>query len=152
MSFGKKEDSPTLSTTRTSDAFLGKGTKVVGTLHFAGPVEIDGEIEGEVHGKDRVIIGESAHLRARIFGGDVIIRGTVQGEVIASKSLSLKKPAKIVGNIAAPILSIEEGVLFEGKCAMPVQAPAQSATPPAEPKPPVHTTQPKIANSNVSVK
>lgn len=151
MSFGKKEDSTGSSTPRGADAFLGKGTKVVGTLHFSGPVEIDGEVEGEIHGKDKVSIGESAVLRARVFGADVIIRGTVQGEIIATKSLSLKKPAKIVGNIASPVLSIEEGVLFEGKCSMPVQAPAQSQSQ-EPPKQPVHVTQAKIANGNVSVK
>lgn len=44
--------------------------------------------------------------------------GTVQGDIIASKKLSIKAPAKVSGNISSVVLSIEEGVLFEGKCQM----------------------------------
>lgn len=100
------------------DAFLGKGSKAVGTLTFSGPAEIDGEIEGEIHSKDRLSIGESANVKAKILGAEVIIRGTVSGDVAASRSLVLKRPAKVTGNIQAPNLSIEEGVIFEGKCTM----------------------------------
>ena len=101
-----------------ADALLGKGTKINGTLSFAGPVEIDAEIEGEIIAKDRLTIGEAAIIRAKITGVEVIIRGQVTGDVIATKTLSLRRPAKVLGNISAPTLSIEEGVIFDGKCSM----------------------------------
>lgn len=155
MSFGKKDDIAGVQT-NSSAAFLGKGTKVVGALHFSGPVEIDGEVEGEIHAKDKVTIGENAVLRAKIFGSEIIIRGTVQGEVVATKSLSLKKPAKILGNIASPALAIEEGVMFEGKCSMPVQAAvatpstsSQSTT--AQNKPAATTNQPQSVSNHKTV-
>lgn len=100
------------------EAFLGKGSKVVGNLNFTGPVELDGFVEGEIHAQDRITIGESAVVTGRIVGGEVIIKGTVNGDVSASKRLSLKRPAKILGNISSTNLSIEEGVVFEGKCMM----------------------------------
>ena len=131
MSFGKpkdeKDDKPTLAATlRPSpigggtnvDAFLGKGSRVVGAMTFSGPVELDGDVEGEVHSKDKLVVGESAFIKAKIVGSEVIIRGTVTGDIYASKSLTLKKPARIVGNIQSSVLSIEEGVVFEGKCSM----------------------------------
>lgn len=103
-----------------ADAFLGKGSKVVGTLTFSGPVELDGNIEGEVIAQDRLTIGEAAVIHAKVSGAEITVRGTVHGDIIASKRLSLKKPAKIVGNISSASLSIEEGVIFEGKCSMNV--------------------------------
>lgn len=110
-----------------SDALLGKGTKINGTLSFAGPVEIDAEIEGEIIAKDRLTIGEAANIRAKITGVDVIIRGQVTGDVVASKTLSLRRPAKVLGNISAPSLSIEEGVIFDGKCSMNHSTGSQSS-------------------------
>ncbi|WKZ57663.1 MAG: polymer-forming cytoskeletal protein [Bdellovibrionota bacterium] len=100
------------------EAFLGKGCKVVGNLSFTGPVELDGHIEGEITAKDRLTIGEAAIINAKISGAEIVVRGTVNGDIIASKKLSLRRPAKITGNISSTNLSIEEGVVFEGKCSM----------------------------------
>ncbi len=100
------------------DAFIGKGCKISGNLTFTGRAELDGEVEGEVHAKEPLVIGEAAVVTAKISGTDVLVRGTVNGDIFASKSLTLKRPAKIVGNISSPLLTIEEGVIFEGKCSM----------------------------------
>jgi cytoskeletal protein CcmA (bactofilin family) len=136
MSFPKRKDtdtaetfSATMRTTSSSvDAVLGKGTKVVGSLLFSGAVEIDGEVEGEINAKEKMTVGDSAVIKAKISAADLIIKGTVHGDVLASRSLVLKKPAKVYGNISSPTLSIEEGVLFEGKCAMQVKAADASAS------------------------
>jgi cytoskeletal protein CcmA (bactofilin family) len=106
------------STSGRPDAFLGKGTKVVGTLNFTGSAEIDCQVEGEINAKELLTIAEAAIINGKINGVEVVIRGTVNGDIIASKKLSLRRPAKVVGNITSTNLSIEEGVVFEGKCAM----------------------------------
>jgi cytoskeletal protein CcmA (bactofilin family) len=116
------------TTSSSVDAVLGKGTKVVGSLLFSGAVEIDGEVEGEINAKEKMTVGDSAVIKAKISAADLIIKGTVHGDVLASRSLVLKKPAKVYGNISSPTLSIEEGVLFEGKCAMQVKAADASAS------------------------
>lgn len=116
---GSLADSTTAGIGQTKlEAFLGKGSKVVGNLTFTGPVELDGHVEGEINAQDRITVGESAVINARIIGGEVIVKGTVNGDISASKRLSLKRPAKIIGNISSANLSIEEGVVFEGKCMM----------------------------------
>jgi cytoskeletal protein CcmA (bactofilin family) len=105
-----------------SDAFLGSGAKVVGSLHFKGPAEVDGYIEGEIISESRLVIGETAIVKAKIRGVEVIVKGQVQGDIIASKQLSLRRPSKVVGNIQAGSLSIEDGAIFEGSCAMKKEA------------------------------
>jgi len=109
------------------DAFLGKGCKVVGTLHFTGPVELNGHVEGEVNAQERLTIGEGAVINARVSGAEIVIRGTVNGDVNCTKRLVLCKPARIVGNITTTSISIEEGVVFEGKCSMSKAASAEAA-------------------------
>ena len=138
MSFGKPKDDntdrvavvPTHSNAfaaTSADAVLGKGSKVVGALTFNGTAEIDGEVEGELSAKDRLVIGESAIIKAKVHGAEIVVRGEVTGDIQASKTLSLRKPARVYGNISAPTLSIEEGVIFEGKCAMATPAAHGSA-------------------------
>lgn len=121
----KKVDSSTaksktsaITSSGDTKAYLGRGSKVVGNLTFEGPVELGGEIEGEVHASDTLIVGESALIKAKLNGTSIIIKGTVTGDITASSKLSLEKPAKVTGNISCPNLCIEEGVIFEGHCAM----------------------------------
>lgn len=135
MSFGKFRDdssdkdksstvTPPMSgaqlSTGRNEAFLGKGTKVIGTLAFNGPVELDGTVEGEIVAKESLTIGESAVINAKIHGAEIVIKGTVTGDIVATKRLAIKRPARVTGNIASPTLSIEDGVQFEGKCSMNV--------------------------------
>ena len=110
------------------EAFLGKGSKVTGSLAFSGPADLDGTVEGEVTARERLTIGESAVINAKISGAEIIVKGTVNGDIVANKRLSLKKPARVTGNLTATNLSIEEGVIFEGKCIMTTGASSTSST------------------------
>jgi cytoskeletal protein CcmA (bactofilin family) len=101
-----------------SEAYLGRGAAVVGTLSFSGPVEIDCAVEGEIHAQGSLTLGEGANIQGKVYGAEVTVRGTVNGDLIAAKRLTIKKPARIVGNISCPVISIEEGVHFEGRCSM----------------------------------
>lgn len=119
---------PAASATR-SETYIGRGARLSGTFAFPGPVELDCQLEGEIEGQDRVVLGESAMVHARIRGVEVVVKGAVQGDIVATKRLVLKKPAKVAGNISAPSLVIEEGVLFEGKCTMIGQDNSAEKTP-----------------------
>jgi cytoskeletal protein CcmA (bactofilin family) len=101
-----------------SNAFLGKGSRVVGKLTFEGPVRIEGQVEGEIAAQDALTIGESAVVNAQIVGNSVVIQGRVTGDVTARKRLEIRAPGKLFGNITSPSLVIQEGVVFEGQCNM----------------------------------
>lgn len=127
------------------EAFLGKGSKVVGNLTFTGPVELDGYVEGEIVAQDRLIIGEAAVINAKISGGEILVKGTVNGDITASKRLSFKRPAKVVGNITTTNLSIEEGVIFEGKSSMGGSTARSGETKPSSAQIPKVAAQEKVA-------
>lgn len=101
-----------------SNAFLGKGTRVVGKLSFEGPARIEGVVEGEIAAQDTLTIGESAVVNAQIVGGAVVVHGRVTGDVTARKRLEIRAPGRLLGNITTPSLVIHEGVVFEGQCNM----------------------------------
>jgi cytoskeletal protein CcmA (bactofilin family) len=100
------------------NAFLGEGTSFKGNLTFEGTVRIDGKLEGEIFTKDTLVVGESATVKATIHAGVLVIGGTVHGNITAEKKLELHSSARLYGNLSTPLLSIAEGVIFEGGCTM----------------------------------
>ena len=108
---------------------LGLGTTIEGTLAFKDTVRLDGAVNGKILSETgTVIIGEQAVVEAQIQVGTAIIKGTVNGHIQASERIDVYPPAKITGDIQAPVVSIETGVFFNGNCSM-----AKPVPPPAEP-------------------
>ncbi len=99
-------------------ALLDRGSKVSGKISFEGPARIDGEIDGELSGKDGLVIGEGAVVSAQIRATSVTVSGKVSGDISASQRIELRPSAKVQGNLNAPVLVIQEGAQFEGHCSM----------------------------------
>jgi cytoskeletal protein CcmA (bactofilin family) len=114
----KKERLPAAANGGNLNAFLGEGTSFKGTLTFEGTVRIDGRLEGEIFTKDTLVIGEGAQVSASINAGVVVISGTVHGNITAERKTDIHASGRLYGNINTPSLIIEEGVIFEGTCAM----------------------------------
>ena len=103
---------------------LGVGTTIEGTLAFKDTIRLDGAVSGKiVSEKGTVIIGERAVVEAQIRVGAAIVKGTVNGHIQASERIDVFPPAKITGDIQAPVVSIETGVLFNGNCSMSMPDP-----------------------------
>ena len=47
-----------------------------------------------------------------------MLQGVVIGDILASGAVALKSPARVMGNIASGVVSIEPGVIFNGNCQM----------------------------------
>src|SRR5690349_6593944 len=113
---------------------LGKGSEFEGKLTFEGQVRIDGKFNGQIITKDVLVVGEGARVQAEITAGTVIINGTVEGNVRATQLIELHAPARVKGNIEAPALTMDRGVIFEGTSKMENLG-AKGATPPPPPGP-----------------
>ena len=104
--------------TKQPNTFIGKGSEFVGKLTFDGTVRVDGKVDGEVFSRGTLIIGPGADVSSKIQVDTVILSGTVRGNIAAAKKIEMRAPGKLYGNIKTPILSVEEGVIFEGNCKM----------------------------------
>jgi cytoskeletal protein CcmA (bactofilin family) len=113
---------------------LGRGAAFEGKLTFEGTVRIDGRFKGEVFSDDVLVIGEGAQVEATIDVGEVIIQGTVVGNVSAKRSIEIHAPGRVKGDLHTPSLQIDKGVIFEGRSFME-QAQQAKAAAPAQPKP-----------------
>jgi len=105
-----------------TSAYLDAGSRISGKLSFETPARIDGQVEGEINAKDSLAIGEGAVVSAQIKADSVVVAGKVSGDIVAIHRIEIKPSAKVLGNITAPILVINEGALFEGHCAMQPEA------------------------------
>lgn len=116
---------------------LGRGSQFDGKLTFDGTVRIDGRFKGEVFSEDVLVIGESAHVEAEIDVGEIIIQGTVVGNVTAKRSIEIHAPARVKGDLHTPSLQIDKGVIFEGRSFMETAQQSAKATgaPPQPPQP-----------------
>ena len=104
-------------------SIIGAGTKVKGEIHSQGTIRLEGEVEGSVHSEDTIVVHDTGHVKADLVGGQVIISGEVHGNISAFDRLEITSQGRVFGDITAPRISIAEGVVFEGKCAM--KAPTQ---------------------------
>lgn len=100
------------------NAFLGKDTEFEGKLSFTGTVRIDGRFKGDILAKGTLIIGETAVIDSQIQVSHAVICGEVRGDISAEKKIEIHTPAKVFGNIQAPVVTIDEGVIFDGNCQM----------------------------------
>ena len=99
--------------------FIGSGTVLTGETTFQAMLRIDGHLTGSVSSENgTLIIGSTGRVDANILVGVAMINGTVNGDIIVFERLELGRTARIVGNIQAPRLMMEDGAILEGSCNM----------------------------------
>lgn len=105
--------------------FLGHDATFEGTLGFRGAVRVDGKLKGKIESVGgTVIIGDKAVVDAEICVDTIIVKGQVNGVIEARKCVEAYPPARITGEIQAPVININAGVIFNGTCSMETPQPA----------------------------
>ncbi len=127
---------------RGGSAALGKNVTVKGQIFAREDLTIDGEVEGTVECHEhRLTIGPNARVQAGLKAREIIIQGSIQGNVDATDKIDIKKEAKLVGDIKTSRIVIEDGAYFKGSidiskattAAKPQAASPAVATPSASP-------------------
>jgi len=101
---------------------LAKGVELKGEITVEGTVRIDGRLEGEVHTKGEVIVGEDGVVQGSIYAGSLISSGRIKATVTATERIQLLKTAMLIGEVHSPVMSMEEGAKFQGVSNMGVTA------------------------------
>ena len=130
---------------RGGSASIGKAVKIVGQIFSKEDLYIDGDIEGTVEAlENRLTIGPHGTAKAGIKAREVVLQGTIQGNVEAAEKMEIKKDARLVGDVRTARIMIEDGAYFKGSIdivkpepakAPPKPQPAVPATPAAPPAP-----------------
>ena len=121
-------------------AIIGKSVMIKGQIFSREDLTIDGEIDGsvELH-EHRLTVGPNGKLQAGVKAREVVVLGTIHGNVEASDKIDIRKDAKLVGDIKTARIVIEDGAYFKGS--IDIARPEAGRTgAPAQPKPVVATS------------
>ncbi|MBK9283289.1 MAG: polymer-forming cytoskeletal protein [Sphingobacteriaceae bacterium] len=97
---------------------IGGGTKIVGDINSNGDIRIDGYLVGNLSTNGKFVLGPQGVIEGNVISGNADISGEIKGTIKISESLSLKKTARIQGDIITGKLAIESGAIFNGTCNM----------------------------------
>jgi cytoskeletal protein CcmA (bactofilin family) len=99
-------------------AYIDEASEIEGKYTFSGTVMLNGKFSGEITSKDTLIIGEKGVINASIRAGIVLVNGEVTGNILGGERVELRGTARVFGDVEAPVIVVEEGVLFQGHCRM----------------------------------
>ena len=100
---------------RGSSAVLGKSVIVKGEIHGREDLTIDGEVDGTVELQEhRLTIGANGKVNATVKAREVVVLGTLHGNVETRDKVEIRKDAKLVGDIRTARIVIEDGAFFKG--------------------------------------
>jgi cytoskeletal protein CcmA (bactofilin family) len=112
-----------------------------GQIYGREDLTIDGEVEGTVELQEhRLTIGPNGKVVATIKAREIVVLGTVHGNVETREKIDIRKEAKVVGDIRTARIVIEDGAYFKGsidivRAETPKPAAQPAAQPAAAPKP-----------------
>jgi cytoskeletal protein CcmA (bactofilin family) len=124
--FGRQERKRTTEI----DTLIGRNTRVEGDIEFAGGCHIDGYVKGRVQAQEDaeavLSISDTGTVEGSVEVPQVILNGTVNGDVTASGRIELGASARVVGNVFYSLIEMAIGAEVNGQL---IHTPAASPSP-----------------------
>jgi cytoskeletal protein CcmA (bactofilin family) len=116
-----RPEMPVESTGRTASVdqqgigFIGKSMTVKGQIRSAEHMHVAGEVDGplQLAGYDLILTAD-ASVRGDVTAREVDISGSIQGNVDATRKITVRKGGKLIGDLRTPGIVIEDGAYFKG--------------------------------------
>lgn len=116
--FGSKKISPDVRRTKFT-TLIARDVVLAGDLEFAEGLRMDGHVKGNVTGKADshalLVVSEHGKITGNVRGYDLIVNGTIVGDVIAEHFVDLQANAHVTGNIEYLQLRMDCGATVDGK-------------------------------------
>src|SRR5271156_4868745 len=143
----ERTNEPHLDNPRGGSAVLGKSVIVKGQIFSREDLTIDGEVEGTVELQEhRLTIGPNGKVRASVKARELVVLGTIHGNVETTDKIDIRKEAKLVGDIRTARIVIEDGAYFKGNIDIVRAETPRASTP--QPKPQAVATSPSTSSAS----
>ena len=101
-----------------TSSILGPELEIHGDVKVSGSLLLYGKVFGNIHSNGSVRTAHGSEVKGNINANEATIGGKVDGDVDVIKKVTLGDSSKLIGNLKAATLTIEEGAKFEGVCSM----------------------------------
>lgn len=105
---------PSTSSASGGLSVIGETMRIQGTLTSNEEILVNGELSGQLHMNHRLTIGAKGKVEAGVQAKEVIIAGSVKGNVDAAERITLRAGANLVGDVKTAGIVIEDGAYFKG--------------------------------------
>lgn len=135
-------------------AHIGKSVLIKGELSGSEDLYIDGQVEGTIELREHnLTVGPNGRVNANVNAKEIIVQGSVKGNIRAADRVEIRKSGSLVGDVVATRVMIEDGAYFKGS--IDIQKTPETAPKLAEPKKPetpLAEAHPKFAGATVEVR
>lgn len=102
--------------TSQSQTVLGRSTVLKGELSANEDLAIEGQLDGSINLQDHCLtVGANSQVKAEIHARSVIVHGSVEGNVTTREKVDIRKSGRVLGDLNAAGIAIEDGAFFKGK-------------------------------------
>jgi cytoskeletal protein CcmA (bactofilin family) len=148
-------------TSSMEQATIGRSVVIKGDISGSESLYIDGRVEGTINFTDsRVTIGRNAVIVANVTAKEVVVMGTVTGNIHCADRLDIRSEGTVTGDVVTPRVCIEDGALVKGsvevrtekkQAAQPQNEKSQAQAKPAESKPEPQKAASAAASSSATL-
>jgi len=100
------------------DSLIGQNTEVRGDVLFSGGLHVDGHVKGNIiaeQGEDSLLtLSERCKVEGEVRVPNIVVNGTVIGDVHASGHIELASEARIDGNVYYALIEMAMGAEVNG--------------------------------------
>jgi cytoskeletal protein CcmA (bactofilin family) len=101
------------------DTLIGAGTRIIGDVQFSGGFHVDGHIKGNVDAPPAsgatLSVSDAGIVEGSVAVPNVILNGTVKGDILAHDRVELGATARVTGNVYYGLIEMEMGAEINGK-------------------------------------
>ena len=122
---------------------IGPTIVIKGEISGTEPLYIDGRIEGKISfANSRITIGRHGEVVANITAKEVVVMGTVKGNVECSERLDMRAEGSLTGDVVTRLISVEAGAVMKGGIEVKTKPQQQKEE---KPQPQAKPAQPEAA-------
>jgi len=97
---------------------IGRGLYIKGELHGEDDLIIEGTVEGTITMAKSLTIETEGRIKANIETENVVIKGEMEGDLKARDKIAIHTGARMIGDLRAPRVEIEDGAKYKGNIDM----------------------------------
>ena len=104
---------------RTGMATIGASVKINGDISGKEDLLINGSVEGAIDFRENdVVIGEKGRVNASVVAKNLCVEGEIKGELRGGEQITIKPSGRVIGDIRAPRVILNDGCQFKGSVDM----------------------------------